>query len=52
MCLDGLNGCELVTLASIMAISIAEDLSADETDLLGNLFSTLGQNLSTIAITK
>ena len=49
MCFNNLSGCELVTLASILSIYISNDLSPDEIDTLGNLFSALGSNLSTIA---
>lgn len=47
-----LSGCELVSLAAILAVSIAKDLTSDETDILGNFFSALGSNLSTIAATQ
>lgn len=47
--LTNLSGCELVALASIIAIKISEGLTSDETDTLGNFFSALGSNLSTIA---
>lgn len=49
MCFNNLSGCELVTLASILSIYISNDLSPDEIDTLGNFFSALGSNLSTIA---
>lgn len=49
MCLNNLSGCELVTLASIIAIYISNEFSSDEVDVLGNFFSALGSNLSTIA---
>lgn len=49
MCFDNLSGCELVTLASILSIYISNGLSPDEIDILGNFFSALGSNLSTIA---
>lgn len=48
MCLNNLSGTELVTLASIISIYISNELSADEIDTLGNFFSALGANLSTI----
>lgn len=48
-CLKEFSGCELVALASILAIAIAEELESDEVDLLGNFFSALGSNLSTIS---
>lgn len=47
-----LSGCELVSLAAILAITISKDFNADETDTLGNFFSALGSNLSTIATTQ
>ena len=49
MCFNNFSGCELVTLASIIAILISSELSSDEIDTLGNFFSALGSNLSTIA---
>ena len=49
MCLSNLSGCELVGFASILAIYIAQGLNPDEIDTLGNFFSALGANLSTIA---
>ena len=49
MCFNNLSGCELVTLARILSIYISNDLSPDEIDTLGNFFSALGSNLSTIA---
>lgn len=52
MCFDNLSGCELVTLASILSIYISNDLTPNEIDTLGNFFSALGANLSTIAGTK
>lgn len=52
MCFDNLSGCELVTLASIISIYISNDLTPNEIDTLGNFFSALGANLSTIAGTK
>lgn len=47
-----LSGCELVALASILAITISNDLESNEIDTLGNFFSALGSNLSTIATAK
>lgn len=44
-----LSGCELVTLANTVACIISKDLTTDEIDVLGNFFSALGSNLSTIA---
>ena len=52
MCFNNLSGSELVALASILAINISTDLTPDEIDTLGNFFSALGANLSTIASSK
>ena len=49
---SNLSGNELVLLASTLAIYISNDLCADEIDTLGNFFSALGSNLSTIATAK
>lgn len=48
MCLNDLSGCELVTFASIFAITIAKNLSDDEINILGDFFSAVGDNLSLI----
>lgn len=47
--LSSLSGCELVALAGIISVAISSNLSCDEVDVLGNFFSALGSNLSTIA---
>lgn len=39
----------LIMLASILSISISENLSSDETDLLGNLLTQIGASLLTIS---
>lgn len=44
-----LSGCELVSLAAILSVTIANNFTSDEVDTLGNFFSALGSNLSTIA---
>lgn len=50
MCLDNLSGCELVGLASTLAISFANNLTPDELAKLGSFFTTLGDNLSLLSI--
>ncbi|MFR2533932.1 MAG: hypothetical protein ACLTEH_00805 [Clostridia bacterium] len=50
--LDNLSGCELITLASILAIFLSQGLTPDQIDTLGNFFSSLGSNLSTIATSE
>lgn len=52
MFFNNLSGSELVSLASILAINISTILPPDEIDTLGNFFSSLGANLSTIAAKK
>ena len=52
MCFNNLSGSELVALASILAINISTGLTPEEIDTLGNFFSALGANLSTIATSK
>ena len=47
--LSTLSGCELVALAGLLSVAISSNLSNDEIDTLGNFFSALGSNLSTIA---
>ena len=47
--LTSLSGCELVALAALISVAIANNLNCDEVDVLGNFFSALGSNLSTIA---
>ncbi len=48
-CLNDLSGCELVTLASIVAVTISKGLTAGEINTLGNFFTAIGTNLTTIA---
>lgn len=50
--LKNLSSCELVTLASILAISIAQELDVDDINVLGNFLTALGANLLTIAASK
>ena len=47
-CFSQLSGYELVVLAAILATYLSQGLSSDEIDTLGNFFSALGENLSTI----
>lgn len=49
MCLSNLSGCELSSLASIIAISLANNLSNDDINILANLLNTIGDNLALIA---
>lgn len=49
MCLDNLSGCELVALASIISIYIADGLSSEQISKLGGFFTALGDNLSLLS---
>ena len=50
MCIDNLSGCNLVTLASLVSISIADGLSAEQISTLGAFFTALGDNLALLSI--
>lgn len=45
-------GSNLVILASSIAISLAADLSADDTNTLSSFFNAIGDNLGIIAAEK
>lgn len=49
MCLDNLSGCELVALASIISVYIADGLSSEQISKLGAFFTALGDNLSLLS---
>lgn len=51
-CLSSLNGCELVTLANIIAISISQGLSSDELDVLSGFFNIIGDSLAALSTTS
>lgn len=50
MCLDDLSGCELVGLASTLAIYISSGLNSEQKAKLGSFFTTLGDNLSLLSL--
>ncbi len=52
LCLNDLNSEEIIFLASSISLAISKGKSVEEIDLLGNFFSTIGQNLSTIAVSN
>lgn len=47
--LNNLSGCEIVTLANIIAIGISQNLTSDEMAIVGGFFTIIGDSLSTIA---
>ena len=51
-CLSNLNGCELVTLANIVSISISQGLSSDEIATLAGFFTVVGDSLVAISLTS
>jgi hypothetical protein len=52
MCLENLSGCELVGLASSLALIICENITEDEANLLSLFFSSLGDNIGMIGASK
>ena len=50
MCLNDLSGCELVSLASIIAISISKNFDNEEIGILDGLFTSIGDNLALLAV--
>lgn len=49
-CLNNLSPCELVTLANIISVSIAQNLSSDELASLAGFFTILGDSLAVLAV--
>lgn len=44
--ITNLTPCELIALASSIAISIGQNVSPEEANILANFFSALGDNLA------
>lgn len=51
-CLSNLNGCELVTLANIIAISLSQGLTTDELAILSGFFNIIGDSLAALSTTN
>lgn len=47
--INNLNSCEWIALASSLAISIGQNVTADEAGILSGFFSALGDNLAIIS---
>lgn len=47
--LNDLNACQLLALANALAIGFSKDLTTEEIDLLGILFTAVGDLLALIA---
>lgn len=45
-----MNSCELITFVTAIACQIAQDNTTDEVEVLGAIFTQLGDTLTTIAI--
>ena len=52
MCFSDLSSCNLIGLASSLAIAIGENLSTDEVTTLAAFVTALGDNLAIIATQK
>ena len=52
MCFSDLSSCNLIGLASSLAIAIGEDLTANEVSILSAFFTAFGDNLAIIATKK
>ncbi len=52
MCFSDFSSCNLIGLASSLAISIGEDMDADELAVLASFFTAFADNLAIIATKK
>lgn len=52
MCFSDLSSCNLIGLASSLAIAIGNDLSASEASILAAFFTSFADNLAIIATKK
>ena len=52
MCFSDLSSCNLIGLASSLAITVGETLTADEAAILAAFFTAFADNLAIIASTK
>lgn len=48
-CLNNLNPCELVTLANIISVSIAQNLTSDELVALSGFFTIMVDSLAVLS---
>lgn len=48
--INNLNGCELVTLASIIAITISQGLTSDEIVAYSGFFTIIGDSLAALSV--
>ena len=50
MCISDFSNCELVTLASSLAIAMSNQLSNEDIIILSAFFTALGDNLAILAL--
>lgn len=50
MCLSEFSNCELVALASTLAIAMSNEFSKEDLAILSAFFTTLGDNLAILAL--
>lgn len=48
--LNNLTGCQLITLANIISINLAKNLSSEEVAILASFFTIIGDSLATLAL--
>lgn len=48
--LNNLNGCEIVSLANIIAIAISQNLTSEEMAILSGFFVIVGDSLATLSL--
>ena len=48
--LNNLNGCEIVTLANIIAITISQVLTSDELAAYAGFFTIIGDSLAALSV--
>ena len=49
---NSLSGCNLLGLSCTLAITLSQNLSTEEIGILGAFFTSLGDNLALLSITK
>ena len=50
LCISDFSNCELVAIASSLAIAISEQMSKDDVLVLATFFSALGDNLAILSL--
>ncbi len=49
MCISDFSNCELVALASTIAIALSKELSKEDLSVLSGFFSAIGDNLAILS---